>query len=64
MCQYVFKAHFEEIATREGFRRAISYQAAHDCIEHYFALDETASKFVHIHVYFKIITGEHASKKL
>ena len=57
-----FKAHFEEIAIREGFRRAISYQAAHDCIEHYFGLDQTASKFVHIHVYFKIITGEHASK--
>lgn len=57
-----FKSHFEEIAKSKGFRRVISYQADHDYLEHYFGLDQTTLKFVHIHVYFKIITGEHASK--
>ena len=57
-----FKSHFEEVSKSQGFRRVISYQADHDYIEHYFSLDQTTAKFVHIHVYFKIITGEHASK--
>ena len=57
-----FKAKFEEIAQLEGYRRVICYQANHDYIEHYFGLDHATSQFVHIHVYFKIITGEHASK--
>ena len=57
-----FKSRFEEISKSQGFRRVISYQADHDYIEHYFGLDQTTAKFVHIHVYFKIITGEHVSK--
>ena len=57
-----FKSHFEEVSKSQGFQRVISYQADHDYIEHYFGLDQTTAKLVHIHVYFKIITGEHASK--
>jgi thymidylate kinase len=56
------KAEFEKIAQIEGFRRVISYQADHDFIEHYYGLDKATLKFVHIHVYFKIVTGEHVSK--
>jgi len=56
------KAEFEKIVESEGFRRVISYQADHDFIEHYYGLDEPTFKFSHIHVYFKIVTGEHVSK--
>ena len=56
------KTKFESIARNIGFKRVISYQAKHDHIEHYFGLDKDSFKFVHIHVYFKIVTGEHASK--
>jgi thymidylate kinase len=55
-------AKFVNIIESQGFRRVISYQADHDFIEHYYALDKTTNKFAHIHVYFKIVTGEHASK--
>ena len=56
------KSRFEEIARKEGFRRVLSFQSSHDHIEHYYGLDEINSTFVHLHVYFKIITGEHVSK--
>lgn len=56
------KTKFEEIAKVSGFRRVTSYQASHDYIEHYYGLDKSQTIFVHIHVYFKIITGEHISK--
>ena len=56
------KVQFEDIAKKEGFRRVLSYQASHSYIEHYYGLDKENSIFVHIHVYFKIITGEHVSK--
>ena len=57
-----FKTKFNEVSKNKGFRRVISYQANHDYIEHYYGLDQLTSKFVHIHVYYKIITGEHISK--
>ena len=56
------KAEFERVAQKEGFKRVISFQAKHDFIEHYYGLDKSTLKFVHIHAYFKIVTGEHASK--
>ena len=56
------KVEFEKIAESEDFRRVISYQADHDFIEHYYGLDKATFKFAHIHVYFKIVTGEHVSK--
>lgn len=57
-----FKNKFEKVVRQQGFKRVTSYQSDHDCIEHYFGLDNDSCVFVHIHVYFKIITGEHASK--
>lgn len=57
-----FKKKFEQIAQNNGFKRVVSFQSNHDYIEHYFGLDSDSNVFVHIHVYFKIITGEHASK--
>ena len=57
-----YKSEFERVAQKEGFKRVISFQAKHDFIEHYYALDRSTLKFVHIHVYFKIVTGEHVSK--
>ena len=56
------KGQFEDIAEQEGFRRVLSYQSSHNYIEHYYGLDKANSIFVHLHVYFKIITGEHISK--
>lgn len=57
-----FKKQFEQIAKDNGFRNVVSYQSSHEHIEHYYGLDQESCIFVHIHVYFKIITGEHASK--
>tara|TARA_Y100000816_G_scaffold292550_1_gene288554 strand:+ start:4594 stop:6027 length:1434 start_codon:yes stop_codon:yes gene_type:complete len=56
------KLAFEEISKKIGFRQVLSYQSSHDHVEHYYGLDKSTLKFVHIHVYFKIITGEHISK--
>ena len=56
------KVQFEDIVKKEGFRRVLSYQSSHSYIEHYYGLDKANSIFVHLHVYFKIITGEHVSK--
>lgn len=53
---------FQEVADRQGFRRVNSFQAQHDFIEHYYALDPFENKFAHLHIYYKIVTGEHASK--
>ena len=57
-----YKNQFRKISKRIGFKRVISYQADHKFIEHYYGFDVDSSKFVHIHVYFKIVTGEHISK--
>ena len=57
-----FREQFEEVSQIHGFRRVNSYQSSHSFIEHYFGFDEQSCKFAHIHLYFKFITGEHASK--
>ena len=56
------KTNFEEIAIKVGFRKVLSYQGNHDYIDHYYGFDIDSFKFAHIHVYFKIVTGEHISK--
>ena len=56
------KKRFEKIAKYKGFRQFISYQANHPFLEHYYGFDPESLKFAHLHVYFKIITGEHISK--
>ena len=58
----VSKERFEEIATKVGFKRVLSYQAEHPFIEHFYGFDAETLKFVHLHVYFKLVTGEHISK--
>lgn len=57
-----FSKEFIRIAQDSGFRKVISYQANHEYIEHFYGFDTQSFKFAHIHVYFKIITGEHVSK--
>jgi len=54
--------NFHRIANDCGFKKVQSYQAHHEFIEHYYGLDPTTLKFAHLHVHFKIVTGEHASK--
>ena len=56
------KLLFENLAFSTGFRRVRSFQASHDYLEHYYALDTETQRFAHIHVYYRIVTGEHASK--
>ena len=56
------RKEFDRISKKEGFRQVSSYQSSHNYIRHYYGLDEPTSKFVHIHAYFRIITGEHISK--
>ena len=57
-----FKAEFEQIIKESNFKKVLSFQARHDFIEHYYGQDKDTLKFVHLHVYFKIVTGEHISK--
>lgn len=57
-----YKKDFKKIAEEFGFRCLTSYQANHPYIEHFFAIDEVSLEFIHLHVYFKIVTGEHISK--
>ena len=56
------KNNFEKIAIKSGFKKVLSYQGNHDYIDHYYGFDIDKFKFAHIHVYFKIVTGEHMSK--
>ncbi len=56
------KKKFEEISKCRGFSHVVSYQANHSFLEHYYGFDSKSQKFAHMHVYFKIVTGEHISK--
>ena len=56
------KNEFENISRNLGFKKVNSFQADHEFIDHYFGLDKETQMFSHLHVYFKIVTGEHASK--
>ena len=42
----------------------IQGDAPFPAVEHYFALDEETGIFVHVHAYYRIITGESLSKNL
>ena len=57
-----YRADFEKVAKKIGFVNVMSYQAHHEFIEHYFGYDSDSQKFAHLHVYFKIVTGESVSK--
>jgi hypothetical protein len=56
---------FRLIMSQLKFRPAdIEGDAPFPAMEHYFALDEETGIFVHIHAYYRIITGESLSKNL
>lgn len=57
-----YKDKFEMIAEQSSFRKLKSFQASHQFIEHYYGFDSKTKKFAHLHVYYKIVTGEHISK--
>ena len=57
-----FKFEFEKVAKNAGFVKVFSYQANHPFLEHYYGFDKEKLQFIHLHVYFKIVTGEHISK--
>jgi thymidylate kinase len=59
---YIQKSGFEKTLLICGFVKADSFVASHKYVEHYFALDIESGKTVHLHVYFKIVTGESNSK--
>lgn len=52
-----------EILGRLGFKRAISISdAIHNGLEHYYGLDEDTGHFVHLHLYYRIVTGDSLVK--
>ena len=56
------KDKFEKVAEHCNFKKLSSYQASYPFIEHYYGFDPKTKKFAHLHVYYKIVTGEHISK--
>lgn len=56
---------FRLIMSRLKFRpTGIQGDAPFPAVEHYFALDEDTGIFVHVHAYYRVITGESLSKNL
>ena len=59
---YNQKASFEKCLLEFGFIKADSFVSSYKYVEHYLALDTESGNTVHLHVYFKIVTGESNSK--
>ena len=57
-----YKGKFEKVTEHCNFKKLSSYQASYPFIEHYYGFDPKTKKFAHLHVYYKIVTGEHISK--
>ena len=56
---------FRLIMSELKFRSAgIEGDAPFPAVEHYFALDDETGIFVHVHAYYRVITGESLSKNL
>ncbi|MEP7133757.1 MAG: hypothetical protein ABI904_02375 [Chloroflexota bacterium] len=56
---------FRLLMSRLKFRPAgIQGDAPFPAVEHYFALDEETGILVHVHAYYRVITGESLSKNL
>jgi len=56
---------FRLLMSRLNFRPAgIQGDAPFPAVEHYFALDEGTGILVHVHAYYRVITGESLSKNL
>lgn len=56
------KLEFINILSKKGFIAVSSFQAKHEFIEHFYGLDTDTGIFAHIHVYFRLVTGESFSK--
>ncbi|WP_409048991.1 hypothetical protein PWG11_17955 (plasmid) [Proteus mirabilis] len=59
---YVDKLKFENVCLRFNFKKVKSYVSDFPFVEHYIGYDIETKKLVHLHVYFKIVTGESNSK--
>src|SRR5687768_1624170 len=54
---------FRTILSQLGFRPAVNKDGeSFPSIEHHFALDEESGVLVHVHAYFRVITGDSLSK--
>ncbi|HKZ80703.1 MAG TPA: hypothetical protein VJ124_20680 [Pyrinomonadaceae bacterium] len=54
---------FRTILSQHCFRPALTTEGkAFPSVEHYYALDEESGVLVHVHAYFRVITGESLSK--
>ncbi len=56
------KIEFESVLKRNKFIKLKNFHTNHDFIEHYYGYDPDSSRFGHLHVYFKIVTGESNTK--
>lgn len=59
---YEAKNKFECELLLLGFKAVEPYVASYPYVQHYIGLDTASCKLVHLHVYFKIVTGESNSK--
>jgi len=49
---------FEKIAFENGFIRVKSSISEYPFVQHYYCYDEHSNKFGHLHVYYKLVTGD------
>jgi len=54
---------FEKILNDSGFIRVFSSISEYPFIRHYYSYDVMMDKFVHLHVYYKLITGDSHLKE-
>src|SRR5262245_58778218 len=58
-------ASFRTILLELGLRPAQPKDSgSYPGVEHYFALDDPSGKFVHVHAYYQVVTGESLAKSL
>ena len=53
---------FENLLYQNNFIRVYSSVSEYPFVKHYFAYDESEAKFAHLHVYYKLITGDSPLK--
>lgn len=56
------KSELQYLLLSLGFKKVKSYVADFPFVAHYIGLDDDLGKLVHLHVYFKFVTGESNSK--
>ena len=55
---------FEKIAFENGFIRVKSSISEYPFVQHYYCYDERSNKFGHLHVYYKLVTGDRDRKSV